>query len=143
MQHRAISERGPHRTRAPDTTATADVAWRLVQPGKIDPSNHRELVKREEPMNNMRHFAWPVLVVIWLVFLALPLWFLIAAPNVLLNNDGLAGIYIALSQLLGERAARWVFGGLWFATNLLVFWRVMLSKKRHELGPSLDLDDYG
>ena len=91
----------------------------------------------------MRRLAWPVLVVIWIVFLTLPIGFLFAAPNMLLNNDGLAGIYIAFSELLGERTARWVFCGLWLAINVLVFWRVTLSKKRHELGPSADLDDYG
>jgi hypothetical protein len=89
----------------------------------------------------MRRLAPAILVVAWIVFLTLPIAFLLGVTAASLDRDGLAGVYVALMELIGERRAKWLFSGLWLAMNVVVFWRVMLSKKRHDLGPSVDLDD--
>lgn len=88
----------------------------------------------------MRRFAPVVLIVAWIAFLTLPLGFLFGASGA--SSSRPLGLYVSFVELMGERPARWLFCGLWIVINGVLFWRVMLSKRRREIGPSVDLHDY-
>ncbi len=91
-------------------------------------------------MQGMRRVAPAVLIVAWIVFLTLPLGFLFGAPGA--SSSRPLGLYASFVELIGQRPARWLFCGLWLAINGVLFWRVVLSKRRRAIGPSVDLHDY-
>jgi hypothetical protein len=82
--------------------------------------------------------AWGVL---WIVFLTLPLAYLLGGSNIPLAGEWLGGLEKAFAGLFGERLGRWIFGGLWFALSAGLCWRLVFSKKRFDLGDPADLHD--
>jgi hypothetical protein len=89
----------------------------------------------------MRKALWPIWILAWLIFLTLPIGFLLARSGTPLDGDWFGGLYTACVELFGEPGARWIFSALWLALNGLLFWRFVLSKRRHELDPPMDADD--
>jgi hypothetical protein len=85
----------------------------------------------------VRRWVRPVLFTGWVVFFTLPIGFVFAAARPRLYWDGL-GLYATFVELLGARAAGWIFCGLWLALNAAILWQLW---KRRDLGPSIDLDD--
>jgi hypothetical protein len=74
--------------------------------------------------------VWLVGMITRMVFMPLPLLFLLA-PAGLVLKDALSGVDVAFVELLGERAGRGAFCGLWLALNAAVLWGLVGSKHRH------------
>jgi len=87
----------------------------------------------------VRRWVRPVLVTAWVVFFALPIGFFFAAVRPRLDWDGL-GLYATCVELFGVQTAGWIFCGSWLVFNAAILWHFW---KRRDLGPSVDLDDYG
>ena len=91
-------------------------------------------------MRRMRNWIRPIVVIAWIVFLTLPIGFLLGGAS--LGGDWFSGIYTALEDLFGERSGKWAFCGLWLVLNVVLFWRLVLSNTRHDdLGDPPNLDD--
>jgi hypothetical protein len=82
----------------------------------------------------MRRALVPFIVVAWVVFLTGPIAFLYSGYYTPSELAWVNGIYIALIQIVGEPAARLIFGGLWLTLNAALFWRLVLSRHRDKLG---------
>ena len=87
----------------------------------------------------VRRCVRPVLVTAWVVFFALPIGFFFAAVRPRLDWDGL-GLYATCVELFGVQTAGWIFCGSWLVFDAAILWHFW---KRRDLGPSVDLDDYG
>jgi hypothetical protein len=94
-------------------------------------------------MKGKKSPKWLVIVwmVLWVVFLSLPVIYLIGRGKVPLVGDWLSGLDQAFVSLFGERFGRWIFGGLWFVLSAVLCWRLAISKKRFDLGDPVDVHD--
>lgn len=94
-------------------------------------------------MRGRRSPKWLALVwvVLWIVFLALPVLYLLEHDRAPPAGDWLGGLDQSIASLLGERYGRWIFGSLWFVSSAALCWRLALSKRRFDLGDAADLHD--
>lgn len=92
-------------------------------------------------VSHSRRWLYLIWGVAWVIFLSLPIAFLFSKAGTPLSCDWLSGLYAAFVEVLGEQNARWGFCGLWVAGNAALFWRLVISKRRHDLGDPVDLDD--
>ena len=88
----------------------------------------------------MRRLVAPVAILAWLIFLIGPIG-LLFAPSSAIEDGWLTGLPTAFVELLGDRWGRWVFSGLWITMNAALAWRLVVSKKPYDPGPSLDAHD--
>jgi H+/Cl- antiporter ClcA len=90
-------------------------------------------------MKWLQRFLW---VVVWGVFLAMPIVFLFAASGADLGADPLGGLYRTMVTVLGEKLARIVFVALWLAFGIVLFRRRRPKEKgADDDAPYADLHD--
>jgi hypothetical protein len=87
----------------------------------------------------MKRYIRPVAAAAWIVFLTLPVGFLLAKGASPFDRDWLNGLYVAFAELFGERIGRWIFCGLWLLLNGALLWRFLFYRERP--GDPLNLDD--
>jgi len=79
-----------------------------------------------------------IVVLFWLVSFGLLIAFLFARPGASLASGPLADLYTTAFTLLGEPVSRIIFCIAWLILDVLLFWRVVLS--RHPSRPSQWVD---
>jgi hypothetical protein len=77
----------------------------------------------------------------WAVFLALPIAFFFAKPGASPSIGPLGDLYSAGVVLFGELGFRAIFCLVWFALELSLFWRFVLSRRPTDATPVDGLAD--
>jgi hypothetical protein len=79
----------------------------------------------------------------WIAILGFPIGILVLGSTMTSRfGTSIETLYLEVANVLGDWPARIVFGGSWLAFGVLLFWRTVLSKHRHEdSGPPADLHD--